>query len=224
MAIRALPRRHRVRVAQRKPYRRVIELGVEPVVGTVALVTIRRELCGDMVGVGRGFKVRRVAGIAIRGHRLELAVGRALVAGVAFHGGVGFGQRKAIVVLLHLLDGNRPAAHSMALFTIRPQLAFVNVSMAILAALSYIRENQFHVALRAGDRLVHAAQRIAGVIVIEFRNGANRPPRIGRVAILAWSVQVAVRTMRTSRLLRHAAHTCQQQYRGQVEHAPQRPH
>ncbi len=53
---------------------------------------------------------------------------------------------------------------------------------------------------------MHAAQRIPGVIVIEFWNGADGPPRIRSVAVLARHIQVAMRTVRTrglrSRLLR----------------------
>jgi len=43
---------------------------------------------------------------------------------------------------------------------------------------------------------VHAAQWVAGLIVIEFGNGADRLPRIGGVAVLARDIQVAMGAMR----------------------------
>lgn len=57
-------------------------------------------------------------------------------------------------------------------------------------------------ALYAGHRLVHAAQRRARLVVIEFRNGPDRLPRVRRVAVLTGNVQISVRTVRTSGGLR----------------------
>lgn len=115
---------------------------------------------------------------------------------------MGAGQGEAIVVLLHLLDRNRPAPHRVALFAVRAKLPFVNIGVAILATLSHIREDRLHVALGTGHRLVHSSQRIFGLIVIELGNGANRPPGICRVAILAGSIEIAVRAVSTSVTLR----------------------
>ena len=57
-------------------------------------------------------------------------------------------------------------------------------------------------ALRTDDRHVHSPQRVARLVMIKFRNGANRPPGIRRVAVLAGDVQVAVRTVRAAGRLR----------------------
>ncbi len=54
-------------------------------------------------------------------------------------------------MLLYLLNRNRPPAHRVALLAIRPKLPLVNVRMAVLAALSNIRENKLNVALHAGN-------------------------------------------------------------------------
>jgi hypothetical protein len=70
--------------------------------------------------------------------------------------------------------------------------------VAILAALPHIREHRLHVTLDAGHALVHAAQGIARLIVIELRNCADRPPRIRSVTVLARNIQITVRTVRSS--------------------------
>ena len=121
---------------------------------------------------------------------------------VAIDHGVGAGQWKAVVVLLYISNRNLPAANRVALLAICSQLALVNVGMAILAVFSDVGENGPGVALGTRNRLVQATQRILRLIVIEFRNRANRPPRIGCVAILAGNVEIAMRTVRPSSSLR----------------------
>lgn len=133
-----------------------------------------------------------MARVALGRHRLKPAGGRTFVAGIAIHRRVRPGEGESIVMLLDLLDGDLPAANCVALLAIRSQLPLVNVGMAILAALAHVREHRLHVALDARHRLVHAAQRVAGLIVIEFRNRADRLPRAGGVAVLARDIQVAM--------------------------------
>ena len=126
-----------------------------------------------------------MTGVAVRRHCLEFAGSASLVAGVAVHGGVCAGEREAIVVLLNLLNGNLPSSNRVALFTVRTQLAFVDVGMTILAALSDTFEYGPHVALSTRDGRVHPPQGIVRLVVIEFRDCADRLPSIGRVAVLA---------------------------------------
>src|SRR6202140_4131158 len=143
-----------------------------------------------------------MAGIAIRRQGLELAGRSPLMAGIAIDRGVRPGEWKAIVMLLHLLNRNHPSPHRVALFAIRAQLPLVNVGMAILASRTHVRKYLLHVTLRAGHRLVHAPQRIPGLVMIELWNGADRLPGICGVAVLTSKIQVAVRTMRSSTSLR----------------------
>ena len=159
-------------------------------------------------------KVRLVAGEAGRGHRLKLAVGAALVAGITVDGCVGAGQRETIVVLLHIFNRDGPSADGVALLAIRAQLTLVNIGMAVLAALTDVGENHLHVTLDASDAGVHAAQRIARLVVVELRNGADRLPAIRGVAVLAWDGQIAVWTMRAFGGLRASA----SRERGKREH------
>lgn len=136
-----------------------------------------------------------MAGIAIRRHGLELAGRSTLMAGIAIDRSVRPGEWKAIVMLLHLLDRNRPSPHRVALFAICAQLPLVNVGMAVLASRTHVRKYLLHVTLRAGHRLVHAPQGIMSLIVIELWNGADRLPGICGVAVLASKIQVAVRAV-----------------------------
>jgi len=73
----------------------------------------------------------------------------------------------------------------------------MNVRVAVLASLSHICENRLHVALDASDPLVHAAQGVSRLIVIEFWDRADRPPTLRGVTVLAGNVQISVRAVRT---------------------------
>ena len=146
-----------------------------------------------------------MAGIACGRHRLEFAVRASFVAGIAVDRSVSTRQREPIVVLLHVLNGDLPSPHRMALFAVRAQLALVNIGMAILAPLTNIAENHLHVTRGAGDGSVHATQGIARLVVIEFRNGANWLPVARGVAVLARNSQISVRTVRAFGRLRSRA-------------------
>ena len=206
----------------------MIELRVQPVVGGVASFARSGELGADVVGIGRPREIRRMAGIALRGHRLKLAIGCALMAGVAVDCGVRSGQREPVIVLLDLLNRNLPAAHRVALLAIRSQLPLMNISVAVLASLSDIGEHGLHVALNAGHRLVQAAQRVARLIVIEFWNRTDWFPSGSGVAVLTRNVQISVRTVRASGSLRLRASRNsgkrQQQHCNQIEYAPRCRH
>ena len=197
VAVDALPRRYRVPAGQLESHRRVVELRIQPVIGGVATLTRGGKLGGDVVWIGGLLEVRRVAGIARRRHRLKLAIGRALMTGVAVDGGVRPGQREPVIVLLDLLDRHLPTANRVALFAVRSQLPLVNVRMAVLAALPDAGEHGLYVTLNAGHRLVHAAQRVSCLIVIEFWNRTDRFPPGSGVTVLTRHVQISVRAVRT---------------------------
>jgi len=206
MAVDALARWNSVSAGEHKPGGVVIELGVKPVVGGVAGLAGGGELGADVVRIYGRLKVGGVARVALSGEPHELAAGRAFVAGVTIDGGVGTGEREAIVVLLNVFDRNLPSADGVARFAVGPELALVNVGVAILATLSDVGEDHLHVTLRARDRSVHAAQGISCLIVIELRDGADRLPGCRGVAVLTGNVQIPVRAMRAARDLRlHAA-------------------
>jgi len=201
MAVDALARRDGVSAGERESHRVVIKLRVEPVVGGVARFACRRELGLDVVRIHRRLEVRGVTRIALRGETNELATGSAFVAGIAVDSGVGPSQREAVIVLLDVFDSNLPSADGVTGFAIGPELALVNVGVAVLAALSHIGEHHLDVALRAGHGGMHAAQRISRLIVIEFRDGADRLPRSRSVTVLTRNVQTSVRTVRAAGVL-----------------------
>ena len=180
----------------------MVELRIQPVVCPVATVTRSGESGGQVVRIGGLLEVGCMARVTLRRHCDELAVGHAFMAGIAVHGRVRSGQRKAIVVLLDLLDRDLPSADRVALLAVRAQLPLVNVGVAILAALSNVSENRPDVTFSATHRLMHAAQRIFCLVVIEFRNSSDRFPCARRVAVLTRNAQVAVWTMRSSGNLR----------------------
>ena len=103
--------------------------------------------CGHVVWSCSCFEFCGVTGKALRRHRLELAVSRSLVAGIAVHRGVRPSQRKAVVMLLNLLNGDIPSTDGVALLTIRSQLPLVNVGVAILATLSNVGEDHPNMTL-----------------------------------------------------------------------------
>jgi len=96
----------------------MIELRIQPVIRGVATVAGGGEHSGHVVGIRGPLEIRRVAGITLRRHRREFAVGGSLVAGIAVHRRVRSGEREAIVVLLNLLDRDLPSSDRVALLAI----------------------------------------------------------------------------------------------------------
>ena len=138
-----------------------------------------------------------MTGVALRGHRLKFAGGPSLVAGIAVHCSVRSSQREAVVMLLNLPNRDLPTTDRVALLAARSQLPLVNVGVTILATLSNIGENRPDVTFSAAHGLMHAAQRVFGLVVIEFWSAADWFPRGRCVAVLARNAQVAVWTMRS---------------------------
>jgi len=90
VAVGAGSRRHRVSARQQEPRSRVVKLRIRPAIRRVAVFAGHQEgrATRNVVRIRRAFEVRLVARHAIRRHRLELAVARVLVAGIAIHRGV----------------------------------------------------------------------------------------------------------------------------------------
>lgn len=79
------------------------------------------------------------------------------MAGTAVQRGVSSKQRKAILVLVDLLDGNLPALDAVALLAGGTELAFVDVGVTIGALAPYVRKYWLDMALCTGNALMHAA-------------------------------------------------------------------
>ena len=104
MAIGALSRRHSVAGGQGKSDRAVIELGVQPVVGSMAAIAGGGKVGCDVVGSFGRLEISHVTGRAGRGHGLKVAGRCTLVTSIAVHHRVRSGQRKAVIMLLNLPD------------------------------------------------------------------------------------------------------------------------
>lgn len=98
---------------------------------------------------------------------------------------MGSDEREAILVIADLLEGDLPTPYRVAAFTVGAELAAMYVGMAVGAMGTYVLEDQTGMALGTGDFLVHAAQWVAGVVMIEFRIRADRLPTCVAVALLA---------------------------------------
>ena len=184
----------------------MIELRIQPVVRPVALFASGRVSECDVIRRRGVLEVRLMARIAHCGHDLKLAVSRVLVAGIAINRSVRPRQGEPIIVLLNLLDRYAPSANAVALLAVCAQLAFMNIGVAVLAAVAHVVEHRLYMALRAGHILVQAAQRVTGLVVIEFRNGANWLPALSGMAVLAGNIQIAVWAMGFGRALVRPAH------------------
>jgi len=173
----------------------VIEFGAQPRVHVaVAHLTLRGETQGNVIGPGGLPELFHVAADAIGGQPLELPNSRTGVAGITLQRGMGSDQREPVLMLLNLADCHPPSVHRMALLASRSKLPPVDVGMAVRAFRTDLRKDQVGVALATCNLLVHPPEGIAGLVVVEFRDAADRLPSGKRMAILARDGQVAVRT------------------------------
>ena len=90
----------------------------------------------------------------------------------------------------------------MALIATAFHLSAVDVGVAIGAGVSDVGEDELGVALRARDVFVHAAQRITGLVMVEFGDAADRLPCREGMAVLTGDVQIPVRATRIPLQLR----------------------
>lgn len=174
----------------------VVEAGAEPTVHGVAALAGGGEAQGNVVD-DRRLEVLPMAGVAGGRQSLELPGRGILVALVALRQGVRPYQRKAVLVIANRILRDIPAADRVATFAIGAELAAVNIRVAIGATLADVLEDEAGMALGAAHLLVHAAQWIARLVVIELRNGPDGLPTGVGVAILAGNGQ---RTMRVGHL------------------------
>ena len=193
VALRAGQRR--VRAIQNETGHAVIKGSAQPAVERrVAILAIGGRKGRASAGVRRVvglLPVGQMARLTVRRETVENSRRRLLVARFALHRRVRTEQREAIQVILNLLNSNVPSLNRMALFTILPQLMPVNVfvRMAVHAILADVGEHRLYVALYTLNFLVHAPQRISGLVVIELGYRANGTPGCSSVAVLARNVQ-----------------------------------
>ena len=110
-------------------------------------------------------------------------------------------QRKAVLMRLDFPRMQVPSVHRVALLAPRAKLAPVNVGVAVGAFHANVLEIQAGMALRARNSRVHSAKGIPGLIVIKFRDAADRFPAGRSVAVFAGDCDRAVRIASESLLL-----------------------
>lgn len=154
----------------------MVELRAQPAVHGMALLAVGGISNGGVAGIICLRIVGGMARITCRGEAHELSGGRALVAGVTGQRGVGANQRKAILVLLYVLDGNLPPFYGVALFTFRAHLPAMDVGVAVGAFVPHVGKDHLDVTLGAGDRCVHAAQGVCSLAVVKVGDGPNGLP------------------------------------------------
>jgi hypothetical protein len=75
---------------------------------------------------------------------------------------------KAILVVRDFLERDLPSLYCVAVLAVGSELAAMNIGVAVRAVDAYVLEDQAGVALGAGHFLMHAAQRVSRLIVIEL--------------------------------------------------------
>lgn len=175
----------RVRASQCKPsVLQMVEFGANPAIRGMAGLAVGREMQAYVIE-RRGQVILLVAGIACRGETLELPRGCARVALLAVYQRMCSDQRKPVLVIADGVHRNLPALDAVTLLAGGTHFAAMQVGMTFGALRADLGKDEAGMAGRAAQLLVHAAQRIAGVIVIEFGNRADRLPTGACMAALA---------------------------------------
>ena len=140
-------------------------------------------------------------------------------------------------MLLHRLERDLPTLHRVALLALCAELPAVNVGVAICAFGADVGKDQARMTQATLHGFVHAAQRIARLVMVEFRQIADGLPAGEGVAVFARLVQCSVRAARGAALrgllgsalirLRRDSQGCADEQRpselfpcGQPEHGP----
>lgn len=163
-----------------------------PVVHVVTRLAGDRE-SGRAVIDDPGLVVASVATVALDAEADVHPHRRAGVTRVARKGHVGADEREAIPMVL---DGARvfaPSRYRMATFTLRAELAFVQICMAVRAARANIGKDFRDMARITRHVLVHAAKlKVSCRVVIKLEPGTQRRPTCRGVAVLTGDRELAV--------------------------------
>jgi len=174
-----------VRAGQRKSRGAMVKVGHQPGIDPVAGLAIGGKAGRHVIRRQRVLEIPHVAGIALRRKPGELSAGPVLMAPDAIHRGMGADEREAIFVSAYRLQRHIPADHAVALLATGAKLPAMNIGVTVRAPRAYVAEYQLGMALGAIHLGVHAAQGIAGLVMVELRNRADRFPARLCMAILA---------------------------------------
>jgi hypothetical protein len=143
VAIRALPRRHRVRSDQREAGGVVVECRVQPGAGAVALLAGLREIRRHVIGIRRALKVIQVAGHARRAGQVVVVIDVAIGALARRHR-VQSRQRKpgAVVIEGCVQPGAGAVALLAGLREIRRDVIRIRRALEILQVAGHARRTR----------------------------------------------------------------------------------
>ena len=178
----------------------MVKLRAQPGIDRVALLTLDGKARGHVIGFGGLLIGALVARITLNGKPLELPDRLTLVAVRTIQSGVSSHQWKAVIVFLDSLQNDVPPFHGMALFAVGSHLPAMNVSVAIRAIGSGVREDWLGMTLRARHSLVQATEGISCLVVVELRHCTDGLPARRCVAVLTGNIEVPVRAARNRRL------------------------
>lgn len=180
--------------------------------------TCRWEIQSLMVNHTGGLEVvRHVTGNTFRAKTRELAHRSAGVTGDAIERGMSPEERKTVLMIFDVLDGDAPSLHGVTFFAASPELAAMQVGVAVHAFRPHIRENGIRVAGLAIQLGVPSAKRKGSLVVVEIRKASDGRPAGFGVAILAGKLEVTVRTSRRTALRRLGVGSRRQGQNGQAE-------
>ena len=153
----------------------------------VTLSAIGGEARGHVVRRGCFTEIGQMATHAFGGksEAIELADRANFVAGVTVHGSVGADQRKPVLMLVDVVNGNLPAVRVVAKCALRTVLAAMQIGVAILTLFRSIAEDESLVAISALHFGMAPAQGKSCLRVVELEFGTQRRPTLRGVTILA---------------------------------------
>jgi hypothetical protein len=115
------------------------------------------------------------------------------VARIAVRYSVRADQGKTVLVFIDGMNGNLPAGDAVTEVALRSVFAPVDIGVTVLAIASHVGENWIRVAFLAGHVGMQAAQRKAGLAMIEVGLRENWPPRGNGVTFLTGNFELTMR-------------------------------
>jgi len=148
-----------------------------------------------MVGRRGCIEVFLVATYALRGETkpVELTNGSDFVAGVTIDDSVSTNERKPILVLVDVMNGNLPTIGVMAEFAFRSVLPAMKVGVAVLALIRGTCEFEVVVAITAGNGCVPSSERKTCLRVIKPDPTGKSLPVLGGVTCFAGNLEFSMR-------------------------------
>jgi len=158
----------------------------------MALTAFRRKSIGLVIWVACLTERVQVTTHALRGEpkAVELSDSANFMARVTIHESMRADERKAILVLIDVVNRYLPAICVVAQFAFRSILPAMKVRMAVLTFFWHVAEVEVGMTINALYYCVATAQREPGLGVLELHFLPQRLPSHLRVTLLAWNIEL----------------------------------